>query len=438
MDSQNPDWATNFLLDYYFESVQDFKVKIFDKDGSAPETQETKHDFCGEANFKLSQLMCAPGQKLSLKIAGGKSGGTVELRAEPTSNCRDLLHLNVIGTKLANKDGFFGKSDPFLRFFRVYEDGTWGLVHETARKDNDLNPKFMGLTIPLVSLCNGDIDRPVKLEVWDHEDSGKHQFMGQIETSVRGILSSNGQAMNVIEPDKKKKDPKGYVNSGTFAFQNVQIESRPAFTDFILGGCEISLVVGIDFTGSNGAPTMPNSLHYLDPSGRVPNQYQQTIGAVGSVLQDYDTDKMYPVYGFGAKVKMPNGAFSGVQHCFPVYGGGVEVQGIDGIMKAYIDCIQNVALSGPTLFTPLIDTAAGIARAANCSQAKQKYSVLLILTDGEITDMEATKGAIVRASTAPMSIIIIGVGPADFSSMQELDGDGGMLRSALVAAGSIQ
>lgn len=143
---------------------------------------------------------------------------------------------------------------------------------------------------------------------------------------------------------------------------------------------------------------------------------------------------MYPVYGFGAKVKMPNGAFSPVQHCFPVYGGGVEVQGIDGIMRAYVDVIQNVALSGPTLFTPLIDTAAGIARAGNCSQDKQKYSVLLILTDGEITDMEATKGAIVRASTAPMSIIIIGVGPADFSSMQELDGDGGMLRSAGVAA----
>ena len=48
--------------------------------------------------------------------------------------------------------------------------------------------------------------------------------------------------------------------------------------------------------------------------------------------------------------------------------------------------------------------------------------------------MEATKGAIVRASTAPISIIIIGVGSADFSSMQELDGDGGLLRSGGVAA----
>jgi uncharacterized protein (TIGR02145 family) len=50
--------------------------------------------------------------------------------------------------------------------------------------------------------------------------------------------------------------------------------------------------------------------------------------------------------------------------------------------------------------------------------------ILLIITDGEITDMDNTKAAIVRASSAPMSIIIIGVGGANFSSMQELDGDG--------------
>ena len=37
---------------------------------------------------------------------------------------------------------------------------------------------------------------------------------------------------------------------------------------FIAGGCEISLVVAIDFTASNGDPAMPNSLHYCNPNGR--------------------------------------------------------------------------------------------------------------------------------------------------------------------------
>ena len=40
----------------------------------------------------------------------------------------------------------------------------------------------------------------------------------------------------------------------------------------------------------------------------------------------------------------------------------------------------------------------------------QNYFVLLILTDGEITDFDATVESIVDASGLPMSIIIVGVG----------------------------
>ena len=59
----------------------------------------------------------------------------------------------------------------------------------------------------------------------------------------------------------------------------------------------------------------------------------------------------------------------------------------------------------------------------------QQYFILLILTDGVITDMGDTREAIVQASHLPMSVIIVGVGSADFSDMQMLDGDDGILRS---------
>jgi len=49
--------------------------------------------------------------------------------------------------------------------------------------------------------------------------------------------------------------------------------------------------------------------------------------------------------------------------------------------------------------------------------------ILLIITDGEITDMENTKHAIVQAASLPLSIIIVGVGNAQFDAMDELDGD---------------
>lgn len=59
----------------------------------------------------------------------------------------------------------------------------------------------------------------------------------------------------------------------------------------------------------------------------------------------------------------------------------------------------------------------------------QQYFILLIITDGVISDMEETRHAVVQASKLPMSIIIVGVGNADFAAMEFLDGDSRVLRS---------
>jgi hypothetical protein len=56
--------------------------------------------------------------------------------------------------------------------------------------------------------------------------------------------------------------------------------------------------------------------------------------------------------------------------------------------------------------------------------------VLLIITDGQITDMEKTKQAVVAASDQPLSIIIVGVGNEDFGRMDELDSDEHLLTTA--------
>ena len=61
-------------------------------------------------------------------------------------------------------------------------------------------------------------------------------------------------------------------------------------------------------------------------------------------------------------------------------------------------------------------------------QGQNAYNILLLLTDGTIHDMPETKRIIVDLSSLPCSIIIVGVGGADFEAMEELDGDDGVLR----------
>jgi len=47
--------------------------------------------------------------------------------------------------------------------------------------------------------------------------------------------------------------------------------------------------------------------------------------------------------------------------------------------------------------------------------------LFLLLTDGAVSDVEITRDALIEASNAPLSVVIVGVGNADFSRMQSLD-----------------
>ncbi len=58
------------------------------------------------------------------------------------------------------------------------------------------------------------------------------------------------------------------------------------------------------------------------------------------------------------------------------------------------------------------------------------YTILLIMTDGQINDMNLTKDLIVAGSYLPLSVIIVGVGNSNFSNMKELDSDGKVLHDS--------
>ncbi len=81
----------------------------------------------------------------------------------------------------------------------------------------------------MVTLCNADIDRPLRITIWDWEKNNKQKFMGKVDTSVRGMIMSNGGNINVIEPDKQKKS--SYKNSGTLSAGACFIEQNPTFGD---------------------------------------------------------------------------------------------------------------------------------------------------------------------------------------------------------------
>ncbi|XP_030624036.1 copine-3 isoform X2 [Chanos chanos] len=420
----NPKFAKKFAIDYYFEVVQKLKFGIYDIDNKTIDLSDD--DFLGEFEVSLGQIVSSRKltRPLVLKNKKPAGRGTITIIAEEIKDNR-VVNFEVEARKLDNKD-FFGKSDPYLEFYRQTETG-WELAHRTEVVKNNLNPCWKPFRISLRSLCGGNMEKPIKVECYDYDNDGSHDLIGIFETTMTRLQEAT--RVSPAEFDcvniKKKQKKKNYKNSGVVSVKLCQVVKEYSFLDYIMGGCQINFTVGVDFTGSNGNPKSPDSLHYISPQGV--NEYLNAIWSVGLVIQDYDSDKLFPAFGFGAQIP-PQWQ---VSHEFPLNfnHSNPYCVGIEGVIEAYRMCLPQVRLYGPTNFAPIIRHVSRIAADASQQNTASQYFILLIITDGVITDMDQTRAAIVAASRLPMSVIIVGVGKADFTDMEILDGDDGRLRS---------
>uniref|UniRef100_A0A3Q0QVK1 Copine family member 9 n=1 Tax=Amphilophus citrinellus TaxID=61819 RepID=A0A3Q0QVK1_AMPCI len=406
----NPDFVRKFVLDFFFEEKQNLRFDCINYAGFPYSVK----DFLGQMFCTLGEIIGSPGGRLERTLSGipGKKCGTIIFTAEELSNCRvSITTMQFCANKLDKKD-FFGKSDPFLVFYRSNEDGTFTICHKTEVIKNNLNPVWQSFTIPVRALCNGDYDRTVKVDVYDWDRDGSHDFIGEFTTSYRELSRGQSQfnVYEVLNPKKKGKKKK-YVNSGTNTI--IVMLLHAVFNPFIFSICMLAGAVVSLFLGN---PSQPTSLHYMSPYQM--NAYAMALKAVGEIIQDYDSDKLFPAYGFGAKLP-PDGKIS---HAFPLNFNteNPNCVGIEGVLEAYFQSLRTVQLYGPTNFAPVINQ---VARCAAEVTDGSQYFVLLMITDGVISDMAQTKEAVVNAASLPMSIIIVGVGPAEFDAMEELDGD---------------
>ena len=181
------------------------------------------------------------------------------------------------------------------------------------------------------------------------------------------------------------------------------------------------MTVAIDFTASNG------KLHYLDPDLKKRNDYELAIQEVGKILQPYSYKQQFNAFGFGGiphylldnpdiNLKRVN-----VNH-FPLTEDLAKntIDSLDELRLLYRSAIENSTLWGPTLFKPFFDQL----ELYMIRHSKYRmYHCLLILTDGDIHDLRETVDKIVECAEYPLSIIIVGLGDADFTAMETLDSD---------------
>jgi hypothetical protein len=380
-----------FVMDFFFEREQYIVLNV-GKNSKTFSVSTTLGRIMGSRQKTLTLPISAPGDHYNPE--------KLTIYGKTTNNNNMNVGLTITAEFNKNTSIFFilkkVENNPNEKFgINVYKSEVAELIHGKVF--------FNKIKIPSNVLCNGEYDNLISIEFHDFSSQTK---IGEYETTVNKLFSKDSNfTIN---------DPSSYHQLK--ASVKCDLIKEYTFLDYLIGGVQIALTIGIDFTGSNGNPNSPISLHYINSSSM--NSYEKAIRSCGDIVAYYDYDQQFPVYGYGAHIK----GSSAVSHCFPINfnQNDPNIISIDGVLAAYRNLLQNVIFSGPTYFAPLINQFINDVKS---NHNKKVYNILMILTDGMINDMDSTIDALVEASFLPISVIIIGIGKADFGNMDVLDAD---------------
>ncbi|KAI3984476.1 hypothetical protein MKX01_000139 [Papaver californicum] len=246
-NSLDPVWTAKHTVKYQFEILQTYVFRVYDVDSQFQNVpvKLDEQQFLGEVTCALSEIVCKPTQSLMLNLENGEE------------NAKDN-HFQKLGVYRKFKD-LFSQSDPFLVISKAVESGSLIPVCKTEVKKNDHNPTW----------------KPVFLNL---QKIGSKKSLANLEN----LLNEEGESLFV--PDAGGQSLLNKVLKSRLFVEKFSESTQHTFLDYIAGGCEMNFMVAVDYTASNGNPRLPDSLHYIDPSGR-PNAYQKAIKDVGDVLQ---------------------------------------------------------------------------------------------------------------------------------------------------------
>ena len=377
-----------FVMEYYFEKEQPMGIKI---NWSSNEVI---------LQTSLGSIMGSRGQKFIKKL---NDGSTLEINA---SNLNDI---NMKAHFLVNLNGnFTGMGIVYIiKYLGVQNNPQNTNIYRSELKEFTgqvyQNISYPRVAIPLIFLApDGQYENNIiSIEIFDIKNNKK---LGEYTSQLSNFLT---------------KKPNINIKNNSYVNIEVTLEREYTFLDYLKGGMEINLTIAIDFTSSNLDPKRPDSLHYIGSNEM--NAYEKAIRSCGDIVGYYDSDQLFPVYGYGAILPNQNV----VSHIFPINGNinDPNINTIDNVLYSYRQILPYLKLYGPTYFAPIINELNKNVKEELASGKKMNYNILMILTDGLINDMEDTIDALVEASFLPISVIIIGIGYGDFGNMDILDAD---------------
>lgn len=297
-DNHNPIFVKKFNLDFYFETVQNIKFEVYDVDDRSTRNLQNQ-DFLGQVTTTLaavafgrvSQTLKDRNNHGLIDKQTGKSFGqlivTSEEILENGPNKNYTFDVSIDNCKTAEKGMFFnGTNNCFLKLSKANESGIFIPVYQSKKALSSKKGSYPKFSLDIRQLCNSDVHRTIAFEIIHIKSNGDVKNLHKMTFTP---IELENQASITRNDDKMSMTVRSNV------------VTLPSFIEYLHSGLQLNFHVAVDYTASNGDPRTPQSLHFLRNDG-IMNSYEHAIHSIGSVIQEYDTDKMFPCYGFGARI----------------------------------------------------------------------------------------------------------------------------------------
>ncbi|CAJ0958640.1 unnamed protein product, partial [Mesorhabditis belari] len=414
-----------FPLRYVFEKYQLIRINICSYNARASPTRLANNSI-GACIFKLDELTGSFGLQLRKALHREVSIGTAmnAHRSLPSpvggitiTGCipdkEQPIVIQFCGKSLEKKDFIWDETAVFFRVYRIEEDPMGEeddqrvMLYESEAIKNHSHPQWKAFSLPTREVAD---DRNRLLEVWvfyrdvDNTEAVIGKFLTTYAKMKYGAGPDN--VYNVIN-ETKKQQKKNYDNSGRFELTKFTDVSFYSFLDYIVSGTQLHFEIAVDFSGHEQFSASERTKFDTD--------FILAMRAMGEIIRDYSPNRLFPAFGFGAKV--PPMFQESHEFCLN-FSMDPACRGLDGVTEAYRKAAQLIRSADQSFYAPIINY---VTRLAQQHASGLHYHVLAIFTTGRtIDDYKDTLAALLSAAEASLSIILIGIGNGDFTHFQKL------------------
>ena len=410
-NQSSPVYSRHIRIDYLSYSSQILKVQLW-------ESSKGSNSMLGDSQIFLKQVIqTESSSKIPIISSEGTLKGEVliswsKVKIDKSAYCITINCLNVKNTDI------FGKIDPFVKLYRPYDshvtyndhesipDSLWCLVYQTEVAKSDLNPKYGSFVISNWNLNRGNPNVLIKAEIWSHSVIGRHKMIGCSQTALSKVLSGPDRFLNTF--DKKGK------YSGTVSFVKFDQKRSLTLKEHKESGVSVRVFFAVNCSTSM---EVFNKKKEVSPgSENSDTEIGKAIKTLEKVLSSISSGGRIGFLGFSALL---NGC-SSTSFSFNGNIRNPAISSPESALDLYDSLYKNLVPSKPTRIEPLIERMRLMVKYQDRNK-KKVYTVLVVLTDGDINDQLKCVDRLVETSLDPVSILFVGIGKTDFSKIEYLE-----------------